>query len=418
MKISIKSPAVLFIVIAASTLAASVLFLKISPERQIVGDEPEYYALASNVAAGKGFSTDGQTPAVFRPPVFAGLLGAWFRLGGGPSLPSAYLFQALMHSLACATAFLLFMEIFGALRLSLFLTFWLALLPPHLARITHVLQEPTLTFLTTLSVLLSLKAIRLASARTAVCAGVSWGLCALAKFPAFVGPFLLAFTGFKNRRNSPYVKQALVVLVFFMLALIPWAARNYRQFHKVILVNSMGKCMMEGQVLYPYKQSLFVDEADTRAGTLLVEDLNAKCISGSAENKIILKFMTRNPKYYFFGRPVSGAAYYTFPDFYTNWYTGALAPAVRFRKITAYAWWILLTLPLYLLLFYRGAQLARGKLKAPLDFIVLFCLLYWAQYAVLWNDPRYSVPVYPLLLCLLPAGIKRIFGDKEAERAQ
>jgi 4-amino-4-deoxy-L-arabinose transferase-like glycosyltransferase len=418
MKISGKIQALIWVAIAASTFAASVLFLKISPARQLTGDEPEYYALAANVAAGNGFSVDGRTPSVFRPPVFAVMLGAWFRLGGGPSLPSAFLFQALVHSLACATAFLLFMEIFGALRLSLFLTFWLALLPPHLARLTHVLQEPVITFFTTLSVLLSLKALRLASSGAAVGAGVSWGLCTLAKFPAFIGPFLLALKGVRNGRQSPSLKQALLLLVFFLLTLVPWAARNYRHFHRVIVVNSMGKCMLEGVVTSPYKQSLFVDDADTRAGELLVEDLNAKGISGSEENKILFRFMKRNPAYYFFGRPVSGSVYFTFPDFYTNWYTGALAPAERFRKVTAYAWWLLLTLPLYLLLFYRAAQLVRGRLSSPLDFIVVFFLLYWAQYAVLWNDPRYSVPVYPLLLCLLPAGVKRVLGDKDEESAR
>lgn len=412
MTLSKKTSILFFLAVAAVTFAACVLYLKLSPPVPIAGDEVEYYALASNVAAGNGFSVDGQTPSVFRPPVFSILLGSWFYLSGGPSFYSAELFQALMHSLACAAAFLLFLEIFGTFRLPLFLTFWLALLPPHLARITHVLQEPSITFLTTLSVLLSVKAMRSASAAAAASAGVSWGLCTLSKFPAWAGPFLLALNGIRPRRLFPSRKQTLLLLFLFLAALTPWAVRNYRHFHKLILVNSMGTCMMEAQVTAPYKKTLFVNESDTLAGKLLIEEMNAKGFSESKKTRTILIFMKRNLKYYFFGRPVSGAAYFTYPDFYVNWYTAALSPPQRFWKLTAYAWWLLLTIPLYLVLFYRFVQLLRGRLRPPLDFLVIFYLLYWAQYAVLWNDPRYSVPVYPILLCLLPAALTRFFGDK------
>jgi hypothetical protein len=81
----------------------------------------------------------------------------------------------------------------------------------------------------------------------------------------------------------------------------------------------------------------------------------------------------------------------------------------------SYGWWLALVLPLYLVFFYRCWQLLRGELRGPLGYLVVFYLVYWAQYAMIWCDPRYSTPVYVVLLCLLPLDLNlKKFGAEPA----
>ena len=415
-----------FIAIAVCTFVVCLLYLSLLPHTLSVNgkaeystsannpDSDEYYILASNVAAGNGFSADGKTPAVFRPPMFPLMLGLWFKLSS-TSYDSGHYYQAFVYSLACATAFLLFMEIFGALRFSMLLTAWLAILPPHLARITHSLLEPTMAFLTTLSLLLSVRAMRSNKLNTAALAGVSWGVLTLTKFPPWIGPILLAAGSFIPGTVRLSKRQAGILLLMFAVTLTPWTIRNYKHFHKLILINAQGTCMLEGLTTSSYKLSPHSYDVKFQEAKSLIKEMNAQGLSDSQKFDKLLPFVWRDVAYYFLERPIVGAVYFTFPDFYGNWYTSPLSPPQRYWKIVARAWWFVLVLPLYLVLFYRCFQLVRGELRGPLGFLIVFYMVFWAQYAIIWGDPRYSVPVYVILLCLLPVNLNvKKFGVEPA----
>ena len=388
------------------TFGAGVLFLRASPPLAPADDDLEYYTLAANVAAGHGFSMDGATPAIYRPPLFSALLGSWFRLTGDASLYSAGLFQSFMHSLACGAAFLLFLEVFGLTYLALGLSLWLGLIPPHLARVTLILQEPTLMFFTTVSVLLSLRLMREPSAGASIRTGAAWGLCTLCKSVSWFGPLLVILYRSAAGSFSFFKKNALILLLAFAAVLSPWIIRNYVRFNRLIIVNAQGDGMLEWNITRTYKQTLF-NKAGLADGDRLIKEMDAQKLSDPQKKEKMRKFIRENAGYYIFGRVVSGFVYFTFPDFFENWYKTAAAPPQRFRKLLAYGWWILLTIPLYLVALYRCAQFAKGRLGAPLSFLLVFYLLYWVQYALIWGQARYSVPVYPVLLCLLPAPARR-----------
>lgn len=403
--------AALCLAVTAVTFGACVLFLRASPTLAPSSDDIGCYTLASNVAAGNGFSLDGVTPSIYRPPLFSALLGSWFHLTGNSSLYSAGLFQALMHSLACGAAFLLFMEVFGLPCLALGLSLWLGLMPPHLSRITLVLQEPTIMFFTTVSVLLSLRLMREPSAGASIRTGAAWGLCTLSKSVSWFGPLLVVLFQYAAGYFSFFKKHSFILLLSFAAVLSPWIIRNYACFNRLIIVNAQGDGMLEWNITTTYKQSLF-NKVDVAEGDRLIKEMNAKKLSDPQKKEKIWGFIRKNAGYYIFGRIVSGFVYFTFPDFFENWYKTPAAPPLRFRKMIAYGWWILLTIPLYLVLLYRSAQFAKGGLGVPLSFLLIFYLLYWAQYALLWGDPRFSVPVYPVLLCLLPVPAR---WDKRAD---
>ncbi|MBI4801364.1 MAG: glycosyltransferase family 39 protein [Elusimicrobia bacterium] len=415
-----------FMAVAVCTFAVCIFYKSLLPHTLSVNgkaeysasannpDSDDYYTLAANVAAGNGFSADGKTPAVLRPPMFPLMLGAWFKLSE-TSYDSAYYYQAFVHSLTCAVAFLLFMEIFGALRFSMLLTAWLAIAPAHLARITHSLLEPTMALFTTLSILLSVRALRSNKLNTAALAGVSWGVLTLSKVPSWIGPILLAAGSFMPGTVRLSKRQAGVLLLMFAATMTPWAIRNYRHFHKLILVNAQGACMLELFTANTYKLSPHSGDAKFEEARLLIKEMNAQGLSDSQKFDKLLPFVWKDVTYFLFERPIVGTVYFTFPDFYGNWYTSPLSPSQRYWKITAYAWWFVLVLPLYLVLFYRCFQLVRGELRSPLGFLVVFYMVYWSQHTMIWCDPRYSVPVYVILLCLLPLNLNvKKFGMEPA----
>jgi hypothetical protein len=64
-------------------------------------------------------------------------------------------------------------------------------------------------------------------------------------------------------------------------------------------------------------------------------------------------------------------------------------------------YWVLAVLfhvPLYLLLFLRCWQLWRGKASSTVGFLVLMYMAYWSQYSLIYGDPRFGIPVYPVLV--------------------
>jgi hypothetical protein len=386
---------------------ACLLYLRLSPPVAPLNDAVEYYTLACNLSAGKGFSMDGVTPYMYRPPLYSVLLGGWFYLTGSTSLYSAALFQSLVHSLSCGAAFFLFLGVFGSACWALFLSLWLGLPPPFLSRIGFVLQEPTLILFTTLALLASLKFLQRRTSPAAFSAGIAWGLCTLAKSVAWIGVLLMVLERLLNRSAAGSRRQAAILVFAFLAAMSPWVVRNYADFGRLIIVNSQGTGMMEWNFTVAYKRSLFNKNLDIVSSKRLLSEMNAKSLSDSEKREGMRSLAKKNFAYYFFGRVLSGALYFTFPDFFQNWYATKLAPPPGLRKVIAYAWWLFLTLPLYLALLWRCFQLVKRRLTAPASFLVVFYLLYWAQYAALWGDPRFSVPVYPVLLCLLPVPFLR-----------
>jgi len=174
-----------------AALFACLLFISAYPLPEVRNDAVGYLELARNVAAGKGFTEDGVTPAVYRPPLFSILLGGWFLLTGTSSALSAAIFQSLVHAAGVLVAFLLFLELTPSLAWATGAALFLAVNPLLVTRAAFVLQEPTLLLFTTLAALASVRWIRNPSTPGAALAGAAWGLCCLAKVVAWFAPILL-----------------------------------------------------------------------------------------------------------------------------------------------------------------------------------------------------------------------------------
>ena len=376
------------------SFSACLLFVGSYPLPEVKNDAVEYLALARNVAAGSGFTLDGVSPMVYRPPLFSVLLGGWFRLTGTSSPLSAAVFQSILHALGVVAAFGLFLEISVSLSWALAGGLFLAVNPLLVTRVVFVLQEPTLILVTTLAVLASVRLVRSSSPGRAATAGAAWGVATLAKAVAWFAPFLLLAMRLlpARLRWSWRGKEAALLLFCFAAVIAPWTIRNYVQFHRFIPVNGQGEGILEWNVSH-------ADIPGEPPGALYIAEMYGKDFSESRRKMLLLKYVWDHPRYFFVDRVIRNVVHFAAPS--RDWWIarGHFQPGesrVLFWVLSA-----LFHIPLYLFLLYRSWQWGKGEAARNLGFLVLFYWLYWAEHAFVWGDARFGLAVYPLLVAMV-----------------
>lgn len=372
-------------------------------------DAVEYLSLARNIAAGNGFSTDGLSPSVYRPPLFPLILGGWFFLTGTTSIVSAVCLQALLHALGVAAAYFLFLEL-APFAWALAGALFLALQPMLFTRVVFVLQEPTLILSTTLAMLATVRLAKRPSSGRAASAGAAWGVCTLGKSVAWFAPFLvIALRFLPGRLRLPLrAKHALLLGACFAAAIAPWTARNLDRFHRFIPVNAQGTGVLEWNV----KRTPVPGEVD---GSRFLAELDRKGVTSAERARLVRERVLRHPRIFLVDRVIRNAVLFAAPP--RGWWLafGQASPGEH-----GATFWILsglFHLPLYLMLFHRGWQWGRGALSPAGGVCVAIYFVYWAEHAILWGDPRYGLAVYPLLLAIaLPGGAVSARGSEESPR--
>jgi len=397
----------------AVALAASLVFLYWYPLPAPKNDAALYYRIAQNVAAGKGFTLDGVHPYAGVPPLFASLLGMWFRLVGD-SVPIAAVFQSLMHAFSAGAAYLLFRAMPCAPRLSFFLSLVIALQPMLLTGVAFILQEPTILLCTTLALCATAIWLRGQTDRWACVSGVLWGIASLAKaVTLFVLPLAFVYRlvcGREGRRTA--LRQAVLFSLLFLAVLTPWTARNYVLFQRLIPISDQA-----GGALYEWHVS-----GAAPAGNV-AEKTNPAVLDrrgGSWDRRIVA--LLRKTNSYLGNFPVDRVARnaidFTSPARDWWWERGRYGPGeAREWYWTVHDYFHRFLFLVLLVLVFRTV---RGKLPAPRGFVALFCFLYWIEYSLILGIPRYGVPLYPALLALLipnpGKGLAPLPGEDDADQ--
>lgn len=380
----------------AVALGAALLFLFSYPLPDAKNDAVEYLALARSVAGGEGFSDDGgATPAVYRPPLFSILLGAWFRLTGTSSVLSAAVFQSLLHGLGVAAAFLLFLEILPSRAWASGAALVLAITPLLVTRVAFVLQEPTVLLFTVLAAWASARLVRAPSPGRAALAGAAWGICALAKVVCWFAPFLLLAMRFlpERLRWSWRRREAACLLIGFILVIAPWTARNYVHFHRFIPVNAQGKGMLEWNVEH-------ATPPGAPPGDTVLAELDRKGVRGKERQDALWRYVRQNMRYFLVNRTWKNASVFIRPPRDWWWSRGLYGPGDPrpwYWTLHDYVHWFL-----YLALAFRTVQWARGRYDPSFGFLILFYWAYWMEHAVVLGASRFGLAVYPLLLAMIP----------------
>jgi len=382
------------VVLFLLSLSAGLLFVFAYPLPEVKNDAVGYLAAARHVAAGAGFTQDGVTPMVYRPPLFSVLLGGWFALTGTASVLSTAIFQSLLHAMGATLAFFLFLEISASLAWAAAGGVFLAINPLFVTRVVFVLQEPTLVFFTTLSAWLSVRLVKAPSAGRAALAGTAWGLCTLGKVVAWFAPLLLLTMRFLpgRLRWSFRGKEAAVLLFCFAATVAPWTLRNYVHFGRFIPVNDQGTGMLEWNVGH-------AEPPGGMPGREVLKEAEKNGWPRAVRTEAMWRYVRENLRYFLVDRIVRNGVRFAAPA--RDWWIarGDFRPGEH--RVT---FWILSSLfhiPLYLFLLYRTWQWAAGLTVPASGFLVLLYWAYWAEHALVWGDPRFGLAVYPVLVSMV-----------------
>lgn len=384
----------LFFLLFSVASGACVFLLLTFPPLEVRNDAVEYLSIARNIAVGNGFTFDGVNPYFYRPPLFSILLGTWFFMTGTDSAFSAGVFQSLVHGATAVLAGLLFLELGASRLMSFFGGALVAVHPVLVTRVAFVLQEPTLMLATTAAVLLSVRLVKASSSVRAAAAGIAWGLCSLGKVVTLFAPFLLLGMRFLPGCRAWKWKgaEAAMLLLCFVGAIAPWTIRNAVHLHRLVLVNDQGRGMLEWNVLQ-------AEPEGSVSGKEFLGTLDVRGIGGKERFDAVSAYVAENPWHFVVRRTVVNAL--QFASWARDWWNEQGYAFIR--KESPWFWAIALALqgPLYCALGFRAVSLFRGSIPAASGFTILFYLVYWVQYAVLWGEPRFAIPVYPLLIWFL-----------------
>jgi 4-amino-4-deoxy-L-arabinose transferase-like glycosyltransferase len=328
--------------------------------------------------------------------VFSGLLGAWFWITDSNSPYSATVFQCLVHTAGTLASFALFIEIGASMRAAFAAALFLAVNPLLVTRMSLILQEPTLLLLTTLAVWAAVRALRAPSIVRAAVVGISWGVCTLAKPLTWYAPFLmLAMRAAPHRARWQWTTKGVVVLLLcFVTPVLPWSIRNYVQFHRIIPVVSRGEAAIQWKV----RESAPPGEPP---GEEFLADLDHRGLSDGEKATACWSYVRRHLLYFATVRVAWDAI--RFAGLPRDWWIVSGRISAHEHGITYWIAVAFLLLPFQVALLYRSVRSALGREPPERVFTILFYWCYWAQYALLWGDPRFAVPVYPILVSFVLA---------------
>ncbi|MEO0071143.1 MAG: hypothetical protein ABIK39_03540 [candidate division WOR-3 bacterium] len=204
-------------------------------------DERDFYAIAKNLAEGKGYSIDGINPTAYRAPGYPLFLAIFAKLGAG-----VFFCRMLNFLFLAGTMVLIF--IIGnreSGRLAGVISSLLILLYPVLFFTASTLYAQTLGTFLLISTILLLNYTDVKTKSKAVLLGAISGFLQgwlMLTIPGFIPTFFVISVWFLIARRELFLSRRIItLLVMFIIAFLLfflWTVRNYRTFHKFILLTT------------------------------------------------------------------------------------------------------------------------------------------------------------------------------------
>jgi 4-amino-4-deoxy-L-arabinose transferase-like glycosyltransferase len=213
-----------------------------------------FFEFAQNIAAGNGIAFSDGPPTVFRVPLYPLFLAA-VTFGQKAFLPIV-LAQSLIGAGTVWCAALIAREMFGSAA-AIIAAIVTALYPYYVVHDTALQETSLYTFLTTLAVLLLLRARRSRSGMMAGCAGLTLGAAVLARATlapfAFLAPLWLAIPGvFCSGPWRQGCWAAVICGSAVALTLSPWLVRSYALTGSPVLSTDIGYQLWVGNNPYTF----------------------------------------------------------------------------------------------------------------------------------------------------------------------
>jgi 4-amino-4-deoxy-L-arabinose transferase-like glycosyltransferase len=236
--------------LVALAFVLRLVYVLLNPSPAIVDDSLHYDDIASNLAAGNGFSmsnerlleadrpADGSPGATARrPPLYPVFLSLFYRALGQNYL-SILVVQALIGTLACYLVYALALSAFGNRPAALIALALSAVYPPFIRYCAGLLTEIIFLTLTLAAFLAAHAVVTNGRYRTSILAGLVGGLATLCRptamfFLPLQAVFLFWMVGGRSAARR-WVSHMLAYAVAFSIVMSPWVIRNYLAFDAFI----------------------------------------------------------------------------------------------------------------------------------------------------------------------------------------
>ena len=382
-----------------------------------------YSDIAVNLARGHGFVAEaGGEPIIWRAPLYPVFLAAVYALFGEHNETGVFLAQSVLDSLTAVLIFYMGTRLFGE-TVGFVSAVTFALHPLSAYYSLRFLSEPLFTLAFT-AVIASW--IAAATSRRIIAYMTVGALIALASLvkPIALGLWpLLATCALYQLREEPvralFATTALTVAC--LIALSPWALRNYRVTGELVAVATGGgyALWLGNQMVSEGKEDWEVDEV-TRA--YLFERRGA-VITGTERADQALASVANYPSIRSATQPVHISVSEDHAFFLAAWREMSSHPfdtaLLTVRKL--FRFWFRIFLPdnrwaqSYIVLFqtlFLGVAVL-GMLEAKRQGITVFALILpvlflAAVHAMTFSTIRYSIPTIPVFSILQAAGLRAI----------
>jgi 4-amino-4-deoxy-L-arabinose transferase-like glycosyltransferase len=397
---------------AITLLALAVRFAWVKFGSWESGDSQWYISAARNIVLNHFFSADGSRPTAFRPPLYSALIASlWF----GESAPIflVLLLQAFLGTLTVTLVYLIAQRHFGrtvALLAGIGMAF-----APMTGRFTAVILSETLfTFLLTLGVFFW-------GRQGYVATGLIFGLAALTRVTVLPFVVLLPLLTLLGPWSSHRRGYLMIAVLSFAVASI-WIVRNVVVFHRFIPVaaSGSGTNLLIG--------SMAISEADdvTRRKALLKSVDTAAGPQSNDETEFdrgrlraALRRIADNPGHWLVVRAQQYPRLFIDSGSYLFGSDGVAFHAAihegRIGQVLVRTAFIAGNLLVFLLALV-GVVWERRRF-VELSHLISFPIFLAAISLPLWIEPRYGLPMMPLVAILSAAGMVHVWKSVRSAAA-
>jgi hypothetical protein len=388
--------------LAACALAVRAAYLLLEPHCALTGDEPSWIELGRQLARPAIAFSPLRSDLVFYPPVYPYLVGALYRLFG--SMAAVLWAQVVLGALLVPIVGRAAAHAFGP-RAALPAAAVTAFYPELVWYSAHYWSETVFLLLLWAAIERALAADATASRRTAVVAGVLFGLATLAReLSLYLVPLVVLWMARPWAMNANALGTRMVLsrnrlvgagalLLATVLTIAPWTLRNAIVFRAFVPVSTMG--------------GLNLWQGNTTLTHLQIYDVLAGLDGPVAQDRYCRRLAwetiaARQPAWLFekLGEQM--------PEF---WKAGsevldhlvgrnACGPVEPARLVAIE---LLLVLPYLALLALAIVGLVRVRLTPPAVLLLVLAAAYNAAHVAAYATTRFRLPILPVLFMLAAA---------------
>jgi 4-amino-4-deoxy-L-arabinose transferase-like glycosyltransferase len=368
------------------------------------GDSQWYITTARNIVTNHIFSMDGSRSTAFRPPLYSALIASlWF----GESAPVLLLLlvQAVLGALTVTLVYLIAQRHFDR-TVAVLAAIGIALAPMTGRFTAVVLTETLFTFLLTLGIFFWAR-------KQYVWTGVVFGLAALTRVTLVPFVVLLPLLTLLGPWRSYRRGYLMIALLSFAIASI-WIARNAVIFHRFIPVAAAGSGT---NLLIGSMQTSEADDVPKRKALLRSVDA-ASGLQTDDETEFdrirlraALRRIADKPGYWLVVRAQQYPRLFIDSGSYLFGRDGIAFRAAlregRIGQVVIRAGFIVGNLLIFLLAMV-GLVSQRSRFS-ELSHLTLFPLFLAIVSLPLWIEPRYGLPMMPLVAMFSAVGVIKIW---------